>query len=312
MSDEQDKRRPRRPGAADYQDTEAGSERTKQPNHVVSLDHYRQTRAELHGQSPAERNEEEPWEPDPEDFLWDEEEEEDAPPPRSPWIRRTVLIALALALVGNIIAFWPQIYNFQTLPFLSKSKELSSRADIQDYKRAVVAVGTEGGKGTGFHLQNGYILTNYHVIEDGPFTLIKFPEHDRSWEAVTVASDPALDIAILKAELDVTESLPGIALADEPAAEGSTIYIIGNPLQFTQIAAEGTAIGLVRLTGRAAPVLALNAPVYPGNSGSPVLNEEGRAVAVVFATGQIRQDGESKDVGYAIPIDQFRDMLPPG
>src|SRR5690606_4407933 len=95
-----------------------------------------------------------------------EEEDDDSdfePAVRRGWIRNTVMIVLVDALLSNILAFWPQIYNMETLPFLFKSRELSGREEIQNYKQAVVLVGTDKGKGTGFHISNGYIITNYHV-----------------------------------------------------------------------------------------------------------------------------------------------------
>src|SRR5690606_16656086 len=97
---------------------------------------------------------------------FEEGEEEDEPAaPRRRGVRNLVMALIVAALVGNLFAFWPQIYNRETLPFLFKSRELSAREEIQSYKEAVVLVSTDKGKGTGFHISRGYIVTNYHVIE---------------------------------------------------------------------------------------------------------------------------------------------------
>lgn len=243
----------------------------------------------------------------------DEEEDELSPPPDRKWIRNTIAWLLAAALVVNVFAFWPQIYNSVTIPFLNKSKELSAEERIQSYKEAVVLVSTDKGKGTGFHVSGGYIVTNYHVIEDGAYTAVKFPGNDQAYEAATAGADPDLDVAVLKVDLGDRE-LPSIEIERErPWEPGAPVYVIGNPLYFTQIAAEGRIIGTMPIRGREQPALALDAPVFKGNSGSPVINERGKAIAVVYATTEIRQDGRNVEAGLAVPLDglsqPLRDLL---
>ena len=242
------------------------------------------------------------------------EAESEPASPRRRWIRNTVLAVVVVALLGNIAAFWPQIYNRQTLPFLFKSQELSARADIQRYKEAVVLVSTDKGKGTGFHISHGYVVTNYHVIEGAAFSLVKFPGDSREYRAEQAGIDPGLDIAILKVE-DEGRALPFIEVEREKLwAAGDAVYVIGNPLYFTQIASEGHVLGLVPIEGRERPVLAVDAPVFKGNSGSPVMNEQGKAIAVIYATAELSQAGEEAvQVGLGVPLsdlDRLPDALP--
>ncbi len=249
------------------------------------------------------------------DVEWDfetEAEEDDGSSTiiRRKWIKNTIIFLLVAALVGNILAFWPQIYNLKTLPLLFKSNELSSQTEIQSLKEAVVLIGTDNGKGTGFHINGGYIVTNYHVIEDNSYIIVNFPEHSQSYKAELAGSDPDLDIAILKADIG-SEQLPFIEIERgnkqwEPAEH---IYVIGNPLYFTQIAIEGDIIGLFPIQGRQQPVMALDAPVYSGNSGSPVINEDGKAIAVVYATGDITHQDQMIKAGLAIPITDMESLL---
>ncbi len=240
----------------------------------------------------------------------DESEEGEPGVPRRRWIRNTVIVVLAAALIGNILAFWPQIYNRETLPFLFKSQELSAREDIQSYKEAVVLVSTDKGKGTGFHVSNGYIVTNYHVIEGGAYSLVKFPGDDREYRAEQVGIDPALDIAILSVNVE-SRDLPFIEIERKQQWEaGDTAYVIGNPLYFTQIASEGKVRGLVPVKGRERLAMAVDAPVFKGNSGSPVINSQGRAIAVVFATGTFAQEGgDAVQVGLAVPLSDLDRLL---
>lgn len=245
-----------------------------------------------------------------EDDIWmEEEDDEDAPPPRRKWIRNAVLVFLAAALVGNILAFWPRIYNRETLPFLFKSGEISSREDIQGYKEAIVQIGSDKGKGTGFHISNGYIVTNYHVIVDNAFTVVQFPDRSPGYEAELEAADPELDIAILKVDLG-GEELPYIEIERErPWEAGDSVFVIGNPLYFSQIAGEGKLIGLVPIRNRPKPALAIDAQIFKGHSGSPVINERGNVVAVVYATTELDREGGRMKAGLAVPVDDMDDLL---
>ncbi|MBB6633101.1 S1 family peptidase [Cohnella thailandensis] len=247
-----------------------------------------------------------------EEWDFDSEEEEDdggSSANRRKWIRNTILFLLVAALVGNILAFWPRIYNMKTLPLLFESKELSSQAEILRYKEAVVTVSTDNGKGTGFHINDGYIVTNYHVIENNGYIIVRFPEQSQSYKAKLSASNPDLDIAILKADIG-DQQLPFIEIErDKQWEAGEPIYVIGNPLYFTQIAIEGAIIGLVPIRGRQTPVMALQAPVYSGNSGSPVINEHGKAIAVVYATADIQHQDQIIEAGLAVPITDMESLL---
>lgn len=252
-------------------------------------------------------NEEDPW-------VGLEEDEDDEElrlelAKRRKRIRSAVVVVLVAALIGNILAFWPKIYNMETLPFLFKSKQLSVREDIQQYKEAVVLVSTDKGKGTGFHVSNGYIVTNYHVIDDGAYSLVSFPGSSDSYKAEVAAAAPDVDIAILRIDAEGRE-LPHIELEREAGWQaGDQIYIIGNPLYFTQIANVGTVLNMVPVSGKQKPVLALDAPVFKGNSGSPVINERGKAIAVVYATGEVENDGETMQAGFAIPLEDWIGLL---
>jgi S1-C subfamily serine protease len=260
------------------------------------------------------RNKENPHEDEEWDFEAEEEEDEDdggSSAGRRKWIRNTIIFLLVAALVGNIVAFWPQIYNMKTLPLLFKSRELSSQAEIQSYKEAVVLVSTDNGKGTGFHINGGYIVTNYHVIEDSGYIIVKFPdERSESYKAELAGSDPDLDIAILKADIG-DQRLPFIEVerSNEQWEPGEPVYVIGNPLYFTQIAIEGEMISLVPIQGRQKPVMALDAPVYSGNSGSPVINEHGKAIGVVYATADIQHHDQIIEAGLAVPIADMESLL---
>ncbi|BFH11657.1 serine protease [Paenibacillus melissococcoides] len=240
----------------------------------------------------------------------DEYEEEDLEPgPRRKWMAKSITILLALLLFGNVIAFWPQIYNLPALRFLHADKELSQSEQIQQFKQAVVVVNARDRKGTGFNVSaEGIIITNRHVMAEDKTGSVTF-QNNKTYLADVIASDAALDVAVLKLR-DSPDALPALPLETNSGwREGSQVHIIGNPLSFYHIAIEGKILGLTPLQQRERPVLMIQAPIHSGNSGSPVLNEQGRVIAVVFATSTVKQGEESIDVGLAIPIEDVRPYL---
>ena len=197
-----------------------------------------------------------------------------------------------------------EIYSIPAIDFLRTSMKLSQQEDIASYKEAVVVVVTEDGKGTGFSISSdGTILTNYHVIEGNTAVTVVFPDKGR-FTANIVNTYPSVDLAVL--EIDA-ENLPFLTLADETTfTDHEPIYFIGNPLSFKGIANEGTIIDYTQLRDWDVPVIMMEAPVYRGNSGSPVLNLSGEVIGVVFAT--MKSDDHGK-VGLFVPIDEYYNAI---
>jgi len=235
-------------------------------------------------------------------------EEESRPVSRRRW-RIAVIFLIVIALVGNSLAFLPAIYNFDAIRFLRKSAELSQLELIREAKRAVVIVRSDDGKGTGFNIApDGLIVTNHHVVEGSLRIVVDFGSYG-TFAARVEASDPGVDIAFLRL-VGVNEELPVLELAEENRwTPGQPFYVIGNPLFFSRIANEGTVLGAVPVAGRASPVLALQAPIYKGNSGSPVFGEDGKVFAVVYATTKLNRDGRDINVGLAIPVEAWHEFL---
>ncbi|WP_085992829.1 S1C family serine protease [Oceanobacillus senegalensis] len=207
---------------------------------------------------------------------------------------------IAVAMVINVLALIPQTYSIPAIEFLKTSASLTLDEDIQAYKQAVVVVETENSKGTGFAISSdGAILTNHHVIEDKRNLTVAFPDHGL-FEAEVVKSEPSIDLAVLQVD---GEELPHLTLAESPAFEqDQAIQFIGNPLRFNGIANEGNIIGPTKLDGWEEQVIMIEAPVYRGNSGSPIINEQGNVIGVIFATLNHDQHGK---VGLFVPIDLY-------
>ncbi|MFC7062708.1 S1C family serine protease [Halobacillus seohaensis] len=213
-----------------------------------------------------------------------------------------IFYLIAFMMVANIVAVLPNTFSIPAIDFLVTSAKLSTDEEIKDYKESVVVVEAGQSKGTGFSIQgDGTIITNHHVIEGKKRISVVFPNSGLH-QAEVVDVFPAIDLAVLKIE---GEGLPHLELADQTTfTVGENFTFVGNPLSFTGIANQGNILDYTSLEGWDQPVLMLDAPIYRGNSGSPVINEKGEVIAVVFATSHRDEHGR---VGLAVPIDYYYD-----
>ncbi|EKN70781.1 serine protease [Schinkia azotoformans] len=245
-------------------------------------------------------NEEHFDEPSLEDFLPNEEDKivKARQMKRQSVIRKFITAILVIALLISLNQVWPRVINFSSIKFLQKSSELSKQDDIKEYKEAVVTIQDQYTKGTGFNIsETGLIVTNKHVVEDmHPITVI-FPNGE--WKTADIISvETDIDLAFLKIK---GEQLPYMSLSEPDAWQVQDhIYVIGNPLFHNQIVNEGNILQGSEKNG----VIRLSAPIYKGNSGSPVISSEtGKVIGVVYAKSM------TEDVGYAIPIEQVLEKL---
>ncbi|RIW38313.1 serine protease [Bacillus salacetis] len=234
-------------------------------------------------------------EPELEDFLFDDEEK----PPKSRagiLLTRSIAVLIALSLIISILAVWVNVFNLPSFSFLPKSNELSKIENIKDYKKAVVTIEGNGTKGTGFNIsKEGSIITNHHVIESmSPITVI-FPNGE-IMRAEIEEDYPDLDIALLEVE---GKGLPYLEIQNGGKwKKGDSIYVIGNPLAYNQIVMEGDIT-------KSGERLFLSAPIEKGNSGSPVIDSEGKVIGVVYAI-TIPSIGSADDqAGLAVPVDRI-------
>ncbi|MGE7113802.1 S1C family serine protease [Lysinibacillus sp. NPDC047702] len=233
-----------------------------------------------------------------------EERQQGKRPKKQKPIIKWVVWSMALVLFINTFAVIFQIYSIPAIEFLKVSTRLSAQEDIKTYKKSVVEVSTGSSKGTGFSISpDGLIITNAHVVEDALTLSVIFPE-EGIMQAKLVQSYPDVDLAILKVTGD---KLPSLPLARDPTySRNEHVYFIGNPLAFTGIANEGTLLESIQLEDWKEPVMMMKAPVYRGNSGSPVLNSDGEVIGIVFATMKKEPYGR---VGLFVPVQELHRII---
>jgi serine protease Do len=241
------------------------------------------------------------------DDEWEEEKRKQGN--NRKWVVRIVAVLLAFALFANVLAIWPKVINIPAIQFLKISGELLQNENILNYKKSIVVVQANNSKGTGFNIDpSGTIVTNHHVIDDGGNITVRFPE-GKVFRAEVVTSNSDKDLAVLQIRGKGLD-LPTLTLAEEKTwNKQDHIYFIGNPLFYAYIANEGTIMDTTLLKDRALEAMIIDAPIYKGNSGSPVIDQEGNVIAVIFATTQYKVEQQKFNVGLAIPIEYLDQLL---
>jgi serine protease Do len=155
--------------------------------------------------------------------------------------------------------------------------------------------------GSGFIISDdGYILTNNHVVENADEVLVRLQDR-RELNAVVVGTDAKSDLALLKIEAN---KLPSVKIGKSEDLEvGEWVLAIGSPFGFEASATKG----IVSHLGRAlpsenyVPFIQTDVPINPGNSGGPLFNLDGEVVGI---NSQIySRTGGFMGLSFAIPID---------
>ena len=161
------------------------------------------------------------------------------------------------------------------------------------------------GQGSGFIFhEDGYILTNNHVVGDADVIKVKLAD-GRRFTAKVVGTDPQSDVAVIKIDAD---NLPVLPLGDSDKLQvGEWVIAIGNPFGLHH----SVTVGVVSAKGRShlgindyEDFIQTDAAINPGNSGGPLINIHGEAVGM--NTAIFSRSGGSMGIGFAIPINMAR------
>jgi serine protease Do len=167
----------------------------------------------------------------------------------------------------------------------------------------------EKGLGSGVVMtQDGYILTNNHVV-DGATNVTVTLADKREFKAKVIGTDPKSDIAVLK--IDATNLSP-ITIADSSKVQvGDYALAVGDPFGVGQT----VTMGIVSATGRShlgiedyEDFIQTDAPINPGNSGGALVNDRGELIGINTAIIAHGSDG-NQGIGFAIPANMARNVM---
>ncbi|GAW90978.1 S1C family serine protease [Calderihabitans maritimus] len=164
------------------------------------------------------------------------------------------------------------------------------------------------GLGSGFIIsEDGYILTNEHVISGADEIKVFVTGYEKPFTAKLVGSDYELDLAVLKIEAE--KKLPTLELGrSEDVRVGDWVIAIGNPYGLDHT----VTVGVISAKGRPIKVqdrhyrdlLQTDASINPGNSGGPLLNLQGKVVGINTAI-----NAQAQGIGFAIPSSTVQSVL---
>ncbi|WP_071824848.1 S1C family serine protease [Gloeobacter kilaueensis] len=173
----------------------------------------------------------------------------------------------------------------------------------------------EQGTGSGSILDpQGHVLTNYHVVRSAKSQLEVTLASGKHYKARLVGADPDNDLAVIQIQ-NPPANLTTIALGESSSLKvGRKVLAIGNPFGLDRTLTTGviSALGRDLQSERAGRTLRgliqTDAAINPGNSGGPLLDGTGRLIGVntaIFSTS-----GSSAGIGFAVPVDTVRQVLP--
>jgi S1-C subfamily serine protease len=161
---------------------------------------------------------------------------------------------------------------------------------------SIIAIGPDGdtlGQGSGFLVRSsGVIVTNNHVVTGASRAIIILASGEVYDRVEALDADPAADVAVLK--------IPGYGLPVAPVSTtippvGARVIAIGSPLGLSQTVSEGIVSAIRLVDGR--QLVQISAPISPGSSGGPLMNDRGEVVAIT--TSQMTR---GQNLNFAVPV----------
>lgn len=166
----------------------------------------------------------------------------------------------------------------------------------------------ELGSGSGIiYNEDGYIITNYHVIEDATSVVVTLSD-EQEYEAVIIGADEASDLAVLK--IEAGKKLPAAEFGDSSELQiGELVVAIGNPLGYSNTVTDGIVSGLNRQLSDYTDEMTLiqtNAAINSGNSGGALVNSKGEVIGINSAK---LVTSNAEGMGFALSIDEVKPLV---
>jgi S1-C subfamily serine protease len=267
------------------------------------------------------------------------------PPARPVQPRRSVLVPVLCVLVGLCLLLQAGQIVYAAWYNNPKSyyREVTPRGDLAEDEKATIRIysnvrpsvvhittmavqqntdanglGTNvqkvpEGTGTGIVWDDqGHVVTNYHVIKNADEAVVTMADQS-SWTAKLVGAYPDKDLAVLSIRANKGRLVPIQVGRSSDLQVGQKVFAIGNPFGLDQTLTTGIISALDReiesVTRRPIRgVIQTDAAINPGNSGGPLLDSAGLLIGI--NTAIYSPSGSSAGIGFAIPVDEVRRLVP--
>ena len=197
-------------------------------------------------------------------------------------------------------------YDYSLIDIFEKSEESVVQVNVLRGE-------SDGGMGSGFvYSDDGYIITNQHVVRDAQKVTVTFLDGE-AYIGDVVGRDRDLDIAVVRVDPSNTYIQP-IKIGDSSKLKvGEKIAAIGNPFGLSGSMTSGIVSQIGRLlpqeSGYSIPdVIQTDAAINPGNSGGPLINMKGEVVGINTAIQSAT--GEFSGIGFAVPSNTVKKVVP--
>lgn len=158
------------------------------------------------------------------------------------------------------------------------------------------------GIGSGFLVgENGEIATNYHVVEGASSALVKFVNKEKKFEVTSILQkSEEYDLAIIQ----INSNQPPLLLGDDELASiGDKIFAIGNPEGLEGTVSEGIISGFRKISNEFR-LMQITAPISPGSSGGPIVNQKGQVIGIASASIILGQN-----LNFAVPSKKLIEII---
>ena len=237
-------------------------------------------------------------------------------------LNKAIVLVLLVALLGGMLLLGTSQKAFADREELSPAdlyeQNVNSTVGITISAKTTSRYGygyTYQASGSGFIIsEDGYILTNYHVIEDSETVTVATYDNE-TYEAEVIGYDESNDIAVVKID---AENLTPVTLGDSDTLRvGDTVYAIGNPLgELTFSLTHGLVSALsrdVKLgSGSTMSLIQTDCAINSGNSGGALFNIYGEVVGITnakYSSSGYSSEAEIDNIGFAIPINNVKKIV---
>ena len=269
---------------------------------------------------------------------WDKNQDDKSPKKKGGMTGKIVALALVCALVGGFVGAGVsaaakvnhtsiqisdrEVAQVQTLK-VDGSKQMTMSEVYASNINSVVSINVSAttnyfgqtvqtaASGTGFLItEDGYILTNHHVVSDASSVEVTL-YNGESYDAKVIGSDEDYDIAVLK--IDVTGATPVVLGDSSKLAIGESVAAVGNPLgELTFSMSEGIVSCVnraINVDGTPFNMIQVDCSINPGNSGGPLFNSYGEVIGIVSAKYSSYSNTTVEGIGFAIPINDVVSLV---
>jgi S1-C subfamily serine protease len=205
----------------------------------------------------------------------------------------------------------PILYNESTVTSIfTNVSPAVVELDVTQTANSLFGQSMMQGQGSGIVIDNqGYILTNYHVVEGASSVKVKISDSS-TVDAKVLGTDTVKDLAVVKVDAAAVAGITPLTLGDSSTLKiGQMAIAVGNPYGLDDTVTVGVVSGLNRSIGDLSGMIQTDAALNPGNSGGPLLDANGAVIGINTAIETGTMGTSARGIGFAVPSNVIKAEL---